>query len=169
MTGRQLHMHSLPSSSQAMKYSASTLFRLLSAQSYSLCCFRMSQYTLAQLKRSSNMHKSLCRDDFYPLIHSHSKWMSYSEKAAYRVKHSIPRTINEWIMNEMMHTEAPTANPYTCGPSREYSLLQDSVECTFNVLHHKEVSDTKAHNVSPTYQLFRKDSGLLHHLPTSSR
>ena len=57
------------------------------------------------------MHKCLCPEDFYPLIHSHSKWMSYKEKVAYRIKHGIPATIDEWIMVEMKHTEAPTANP----------------------------------------------------------
>ena len=88
----------------------------------------------------SAMHKSLCHNDFYPLIRNNSKWMSYAEKAAYRIKHSIPSTVDEWIMGEMMHTNAPTANPYACGQSRKYSLLQDTVECTFNVLHHKEVS-----------------------------
>ncbi len=69
--------------------------------------------------------------------------MSYEEKAAYRIKHSIPATIDEWIVGEMTNTKAPTASPYTPGQSRKYSLLQDAVECTFVVLHRKEVSAHK--------------------------
>jgi hypothetical protein len=82
---------------------------------------------------------SLSSNDFYPLIHiSTGKKMSYDEKIAYRATHSVPSTIDQWIANEKMNTEAPTADPYRRGPSLKYLLWRDDVECTLNVMH-KEV------------------------------
>ncbi|KAF9473203.1 hypothetical protein BDN70DRAFT_899964 [Pholiota conissans] len=79
------------------------------------------------------MHVSLC-NNFYPLIGRNTKWMSSDERVAYRMKHNIPSTIDEWIANEEVHTNAPTANPHRRGPSGYYPLWQDAVECTLNVI-----------------------------------
>lgn len=85
------------------------------------------------------MHAGLCDNDFYHLIQIHSKRMIYEEKIAYPEKHIIPRTIDEWIAYGKMRTKAPTANPHKRGPSGEYPLWQDNVECILNVIY-KEVS-----------------------------
>lgn len=81
------------------------------------------------------MHISLSENDFHPLIHIHSKWMSYEDK----VKHGIPSTIDEWIAYGKTRTNAPTANPHKRGPFGEYPLWQDDVECILRVIR-KEVS-----------------------------
>ena len=78
---------------------------------------------------------SLSSPDFYLLIHiCTGKKMTYNEKIEYRAKHGIPGTIDEWIANEKMHTQAPTADPHKCGPSLKYLLWQDDVECILNVI-----------------------------------
>lgn len=63
--------------------------------------------------------------------------MSYDEKAAYRVEHGIPSTIDEWITGGKMHTGAPVVNPHRRGPSGKYPLWQDNVECILNIVHTK--------------------------------
>lgn len=60
--------------------------------------------------------------------------MTYDEKVAYRVKHGIPSTIDEWIAAGKMRTEAPTANPFKRGSFGDYPLWQDDVECILNVI-----------------------------------
>lgn len=80
---------------------------------------------------------SLCDDSFYPIIESKAKWMSYNEKAAYRVEHGIPSTIDEWIADGKMRTAAPTTNPHRRGPTGKYPLWQDTVECILNIIHQK--------------------------------
>ena len=83
---------------------------------------------------------SFSGNDFYPLIHIRTgKKMTYDEKIAYRVKHDVPSTIDQWIADEKMHTEAPTADPLKRGPSLQYLLWRDDVECILNVIR-KEVS-----------------------------
>ena len=77
---------------------------------------------------------SLNGNDFYPLIHIHAKYMTYDEKVAYRAKHGIPDTIDEWITDGKTCTKAPTADSRQCGPSLESLLWQDVVECIFNVI-----------------------------------
>lgn len=88
------------------------------------------------------MYKSLCNDDFYPLIENCTRWMSYEEKVAHRTKHSIPCSIDEWIEDEKTHTKGPIAGAYNLGTSgHKYTLLQDIVECILNVVTvNKEVS-----------------------------
>ncbi len=82
---------------------------------------------------------SLSSKDFYPLIHIRTgKKMTYDEKIAYRVKHGVPSTIEQWIADEKMHTKAPTADTHKRGPSLKYLLWRDDVECILNVMH-KEV------------------------------
>jgi hypothetical protein len=81
---------------------------------------------------------SLSDSDFYPLIHIHTKEMTYDEKVAYRAKHGIPGTIDEWIADGKTCTKAPTANPHKHGRSLEYGSWQDDVECIINVIR-KEV------------------------------
>lgn len=76
----------------------------------------------------------LCDNDFYELIHIHSKWMLYEEQVAYRKKHNFPSTIDQWIAFAKTRTEAPTANPHKRGPSGEYPLWQDNVECILSVV-----------------------------------
>lgn len=78
----------------------------------------------------SDMYKSLCKDDFYPLIHNCTRYMSYEEKVVHRLKHGIPGTIDEWIEDGKEHTKEPTANPH----NHKYILLQDTVECIFNIV-----------------------------------
>ncbi|KAF8951654.1 hypothetical protein BDZ97DRAFT_1931961 [Flammula alnicola] len=63
-----------------------------------------------------------------------SLMMTYDEKVAYRVKHGIPNTIDEWISQEKTRTKAPTANPHKRGLCLEYLSWQDDVECIFNVI-----------------------------------
>ena len=63
--------------------------------------------------------------------------MTYEEKFMYRTKHGIPSTIDEWIADGKTCTKAPTANPYKRGPSPEYLLWQDNVECILNVIFKK--------------------------------
>lgn len=82
------------------------------------------------------MYQSLCGSDFYPLIiHNHTRWMSYEEKVAYRTKHKIPRSIDEWIEGGKAYIK----EPISLGTSHKYTLLQDIVECIFNIVC-KEVS-----------------------------
>jgi len=78
---------------------------------------------------------SFSGNDFYPLIPIHtSKKMTYDEKIAYRVKHGVPSTIDQWITDEKMHTKGPTADPHKRGPSLKYLLWQDDVECILNII-----------------------------------
>lgn len=79
---------------------------------------------------------SLC-DDFYPLIEKKTKWMTYEQKSAYRVEHSIPGTIDQWISEGKRHIEAPAANPHKRGPTGKYPLWQDNVECILNTMAKK--------------------------------
>jgi hypothetical protein len=85
---------------------------------------------------------SLSGNDFYPLIHIRTKWMTYDEKVAYRAKHGIPGTIDKWIADGKTRTKAPTADSDRQkrhgGPSFKNPLWQDDVECILNVIH-KEV------------------------------
>ncbi len=83
------------------------------------------------------MYKSLYSDDFYPLIHSRIKWMSYDEKVVYRIKHNIPSTVDEWIAAARTHTRAPVINPHKRGTSRKLSLSEDNVECILNIVECK--------------------------------
>ena len=64
--------------------------------------------------------------------------MTYDKKVTYRVKHSVPSTIDKWIADGKTHTKAPTTNPQRHGPSLKYLLWQDDVECVLNVIR-KEV------------------------------
>jgi len=78
---------------------------------------------------------SLSGPDFYPLIHIRTgKKMMYNEKIEYRAKHGVPGTVDEWIANEKMRTQAPTADPRKRGPSLKYLLWRDDVECILNVI-----------------------------------
>jgi len=77
---------------------------------------------------------SLSSNDFYPLIHIRTGKVTYDEKIAYRVKHGVPSTIDQWIADEKMHTKAPTADPHKRGPSLKYLLWQDDVECILNII-----------------------------------
>ncbi|KDR73906.1 hypothetical protein GALMADRAFT_141676 [Galerina marginata CBS 339.88] len=77
---------------------------------------------------------SLSGNDFYPLINSCTKWMTYDEKVAHGAKHGVPRTIDRWIADGKTRTKAPTANPFKRGPTLEYLLWQDDVECILNVI-----------------------------------
>lgn len=82
---------------------------------------------------------SLSGNDFYPLTHIRNiKEMTYVEKVAYRAKHGIPGTIDQWIEDEKGHTKAPTADPLKRGPSLQNLLWQDDVECILNIIR-KEV------------------------------
>jgi hypothetical protein len=81
---------------------------------------------------------SLCGDTFYPLINVRAKYMTYDEKVAYRAKHGIPSTIDQWIADGKACTKAPTADPQKRGPSLKYLLWQDDVECVLHVIR-KEV------------------------------
>jgi len=81
---------------------------------------------------------SLSGNDFYPLIHIHTKYMNNNDKAAYRKKHGVPGTIDKWIADEKACTKAPTADPQKRGPTLKYLLWQDDVECILNVIR-KEV------------------------------
>jgi len=81
---------------------------------------------------------SLCGDKFYPLINVRAKYMTYDEKVAYRARHGIPSTIDQWIADGKTCTKAPTADPRKCGPSLKYLWWQDDVECILNVIR-KEV------------------------------
>lgn len=86
---------------------------------------------------------SLTGNDFYPLTHiSTVKGMTYDEKVAYRAKHGIPGSIDEWIAEGKTHTKAPTADPHKRGPSLQYlsRLWQDDVECILNIIR-KEVGN----------------------------
>ena len=85
---------------------------------------------------------SLSGNDFYPLIDSCTKTMTYDEKVTYRTEHRVPNTIDEWIANGKMHTKAPIPDPYKRGPSVKHLLLQDDVECILNVIF-KEVGKTR--------------------------
>jgi hypothetical protein len=80
----------------------------------------------------------LTGNKFYPLIHIDNKVMTYDEKVAYREKHRIPETIDDWISQEKTRTKAPTANPHKRGWCFKYLPWQDDVECIFNVIR-KEV------------------------------
>jgi hypothetical protein len=80
---------------------------------------------------------SLCDNDFYPLIHIRTKEMTYDEKVAYRAKHGVPGTIDQWIADGKTRTKAPTADPHKRGPSLEYLLWQDEVECILNIIRKK--------------------------------
>lgn len=83
---------------------------------------------------------SLNSSDFYPLVQIRSlKWMAYDEKTAYRAKHGVPRTIDEWIANGITRTKAPTIDLVNRGPCLKNILWQDDVECILSVIH-KEVS-----------------------------
>lgn len=64
--------------------------------------------------------------------------MTYYEKVAYRVKNSVPDTVDKWIVEGKTCTKAPTADPNKRGPSLKYLLWQDDVECILNVIR-KEV------------------------------
>ena len=81
---------------------------------------------------------SLSGNDFYPLIHICTKYMTYDEKVMYRAKHEVPGTIDKWIEDGKTCTKAPTADPHKRGPTLKYLLWQDDVECILNVIH-KEV------------------------------
>jgi hypothetical protein len=81
---------------------------------------------------------SLSGNDFYPLINTRTKEMTYDEKIAYRAKHCIPGTIDKWIADEKTNTKAPTADPHKRGPSLKNVLWQDDVECILIVVR-KEV------------------------------
>ncbi len=81
----------------------------------------------------SYMYKSLCGDDFYPLIYDNTRYMSHDEKVAYRVENDIPNTVDKWIEEEKIHTEKPTAKPYDRNAPSAYASLQDNVECILNV------------------------------------
>ncbi len=62
--------------------------------------------------------------------------MTYEEKTAYRAKHGVPRTIDEWIADGMTRTRAPTVNLHgNCCPSLKGLLWRDDVECILNVIH----------------------------------
>ena len=78
---------------------------------------------------------SLCSNDFYPLIHIQAKYMTYDKKVMYRVKYSVPSTIDKWIADGKACTKAPTTDPHKRGPSLKYLLWQDDVECILNVIH----------------------------------
>jgi hypothetical protein len=81
---------------------------------------------------------SLSGNDFYPLIHIRTKYMTYDEKVAYRAKHGVPGTIDKWIADGKACTKAPTADPHKRGPTLKYLLWQDDVECSLSVIR-KEV------------------------------
>ena len=87
------------------------------------------------------MHNSLCDSQFYPLIHT--KWMSYGEKLEYRAKHGVPVTIDKWIADGKMNTEAPTSNPHKRDPlaSHTYVPSQDNVECILNIAREESESE----------------------------
>jgi len=80
---------------------------------------------------------SLSGNNFYPLVHICTKYMTYEEKMMYRRKLGIPSTIDEWVANEKLCTKAPTANPFERGSSLKYLLWQDDVECILNVVLEK--------------------------------
>ena len=77
---------------------------------------------------------SLSGNDFYPLIHIRTKYMTYYEKVAYRATHGVPGTIDEWIADGKTCTKAPTTDPHKRGPTLKYLLWQDDVECILNVI-----------------------------------
>lgn len=102
------------------------------------------------------MYKSLCGDDFYPLTHSHTKWMSYDEKVEYRTKNSIPRTIDEWIVDGRTYIEAPTITPHSSGMPRKLALLHDNVECTLSVV----CKEVRVYNKLPEIQQLNYPAGI---------
>lgn len=77
---------------------------------------------------------SLTGNDFYPLVHICTKDMTYDQKTAYRAKHGVPNTIDKWIADGKIHTKEPIADPHRRGPSLEYLLWQDDVECILNII-----------------------------------
>ena len=77
---------------------------------------------------------SLSSNNFYLLIHIHTKYMTYYKKVVYHIKHSVPSTIDKWIADGKTCTKAPTTNLHKCGPTLKYLLWQDDIECILNII-----------------------------------
>ncbi|KAF8914284.1 hypothetical protein CPB84DRAFT_1841011 [Gymnopilus junonius] len=80
---------------------------------------------------------SLSGNDFYPLVQVRPGEMTYDQKVKYRARHGIPGTIDQWIELAKTHILAPTGylDGHNHGPSLEYLLWQDDVECILKVIH----------------------------------
>lgn len=120
-------------------------------------------FVLTKLPKSVSLRPplSLTENDFYPLIHICTKDMTYEEKVAYRAKHGIPSTVDKWILEGKMHTEAPTADLHKRGPSLKHLSWRDDVECILHIIYKKVNIEFSPHRLVESHHF----SGIRHSGP----